>query len=123
MRPPLLGLFPKIVPKGGDEFQGKHIPAGTSICMNTSSLLCSTSLFGADADVFTPERFMRLDKAKRSEMERNVELAFGYGQWMCAGKTLAFMELNKVVFEVSGSSFRSKASFVDLLVFLGAQSI
>jgi cytochrome P450 len=101
MRPPLLGLFPKVVPTPGDCFHGKHIPAGTSICMNTSSLLRSTSLFGADADVFRPERFIALDKAKRSEMERNVELAFGYGQWMCAGKTIAFMELNKVIFEVS----------------------
>ncbi|KAK1975068.1 pisatin demethylase [Colletotrichum cereale] len=100
MRTPLLGLFPKVVPKGGDEFLGQHIPGGTSICMNTSSLLRSTSLFGPDADVFRPERFMELDKAARTEMERAVELAFGYGQHMCVGKNVAFMELNKAVFEL-----------------------
>lgn len=103
MRPPLLGLFPKVVPAGGEVFAGKQVPAGTAICMNTSSLLRSTTLFGPDADVFRPERFMELDKVRRSEMERNVELAFGYGQHMCVGKNVAFMELNKSVFEVSGS--------------------
>ena len=45
-------------------------------------------------------RFIHLSKDKREEMERNVELAFGYGQWACAGKTIAFMEMNKVIFEV-----------------------
>jgi cytochrome P450 len=104
MRPPLLGLFPKIVPAGGDVFGGKQVPGGTAICMNTSSLLRSTALFGHDADVFRPQRFMELDKALRGEMERNVELAFGHGQHMCVGKNVAFMELNKSVFEVSGSS-------------------
>lgn len=44
---------------------------------------------------------MDLDNAERMEMERNVELAFGHGQYMCVGKMLAFMELNKVMFEVS----------------------
>jgi cytochrome P450 len=101
-----LGLFPKVVPAGGDEFHGKFIPAGTAICMNTSSLLRSEALFGADTDVFTPERFVELDKEKRVEMERNVELAFGYGQWMCVGKTVAFMELNKTIFEVRDVSLR-----------------
>lgn len=100
MRPPLLGLFPKVVPAPGDTFHGHFIPADTCICMNTSSLLRSTSLFGENTDIFRPERFTALNKTKRNEMERNVELAFGSGQWMCAGKTIAFMELNKVVFEL-----------------------
>lgn len=101
MRPPLLGLLPKVVPEPGVTFHGHFLPAGTNVCTNTSSLLCSTALFGQDADIFRPERFTELEAAKRSEMERNVELAFGYGQWMCAGKTIAFMELNKVIFGVS----------------------
>lgn len=104
MRPPLLGFWPKVVPAGGDQFHGKHIPEGTSIGVNHSSLLRSTSLFGADSDVFDPNRFLRADVAGRKEMERNVELAFGYGQWMCAGKQIAFMELFKVVFEVGNRS-------------------
>ncbi|KAF1359821.1 cytochrome P450 [Lizonia empirigonia] len=101
MRPPLLGLFPKVVPAPGETFHGKFIPAGTSICTNGASLQRSKVLFGADADIYNPERFMDLkSQESRKEMERNVELVFGYGQWMCAGKTIAFMELNKVIFEL-----------------------
>ncbi|KLU89741.1 hypothetical protein MAPG_08710 [Magnaporthiopsis poae ATCC 64411] len=34
-------------------------------------------------------------------MQRNVEAAaFGSGQWQCVGRTIAFMELHKVVFEL-----------------------
>ncbi|KAI1663830.1 BcABA1 cytochrome P450 monooxygenase [Pyrenophora tritici-repentis] len=101
MRPPLLGLFPKVVPAPGETFHGKFIPAGTAICTNGASLQRSKALFGPDADVYNPERFMALESPEiRKKMEMNVELVFGYGQWMCAGKTIAFMELNKVVFEL-----------------------
>jgi cytochrome P450 len=101
MRPHILALLPKIVPEGGDELHGKSLPAGTAVCMNMSSLLRSPALFGPDADVFRPERFIELDQTRRSEMERNVELAFGYGHSMCLGKLVAIMELNKVIFEVN----------------------
>lgn len=45
---------------------------------------------------------MELEGEKeRREMERKVELVFGSGQWQCVGRRIAFMELTKVVFEVS----------------------
>ncbi|KAI1445272.1 BcABA1, cytochrome P450 monooxygenase [Annulohypoxylon stygium] len=100
MRPPAPGLYPKSVPPEGDVIHGKFIPGGTAIGMNTSAVMRSTDLFGADADVFRPERFMEVDEVARAEMERNVELVFGYGRWMCAGKPVAFMELNKIFFEL-----------------------
>ncbi|CAJ2501911.1 Uu.00g047640.m01.CDS01 [Anthostomella pinea] len=100
MRPPAPGLYPKSVPPEGDMIHGKFIPGGTAIGMNTAALVRSTELFGEDADLFRPERFLEADEATRAEMERNVELVFGYGRWMCAGKPVAFMELNKVFFEL-----------------------
>ena len=105
MRPPAPGLYAKQVPTGGDTLGGVFLPAGTAVGMNTSALLRSTTLFGEDADVFRPERFEQAkDADTRTEMERAVELIFGYGRWMCAGKPVAFMELNKVFFEVSCAS-------------------
>lgn len=104
MRPPLLGLFPKVVPAGGAELCGKYIPAGTGVCMNTSALLRRQDIFGSDTDIFRPERFLELGgvgSPRRNEMERNVELAFGYGANQCVGKPLALMEIYKAVFEVS----------------------
>lgn len=61
----------------------------------------STEYFGQDPEVFRPERFMEADNKTRAEMERLVEMEFGYGRFGCAGKPLALMELNKVYFEVS----------------------
>ncbi|ORY58096.1 cytochrome P450 [Pseudomassariella vexata] len=100
MRTPAPGLYLKTVPAEGEVIHGKFIPGGTAIGMNNASLQRSTKLFGSDADVFWPERFLEVDAETRLEMERNVELAFGYGRWMCAGKPVAFMELNKVFFEL-----------------------
>lgn len=57
-------------------------------------------MFGPDADLFRPERWLEVDEAQRTEMRRVAELVFGYGRWMCAGKVIAFMELNKVLVEV-----------------------
>lgn len=62
--------------------------------------MMSPELFGPDVEVFCPERFLECDAAKRTEMERAVELAFGSGRWMCAGKLVAFTQLNKTIFEL-----------------------
>ncbi|RMZ73258.1 cytochrome P450 monooxygenase [Pyrenophora seminiperda CCB06] len=99
MRTPLLGLWPKWS-ASANTLHGTFIPAGTNICMNTSSLLRSTKYFGHDADVYNPERFMALDREARMEMEHHAELAFGTGQWMCAGKNIALTEINKLTFEL-----------------------
>lgn len=53
-----------------------------------------------DLEVFRPERFMDVSPEKRLEMERVVELGFGMGRYMCAGKTVAFLELNKLFVEL-----------------------
>ncbi|EME40284.1 hypothetical protein DOTSEDRAFT_91489 [Dothistroma septosporum NZE10] len=100
MRPPLIGFFPKVVPPQGENILGYDVPGGTAVGNNMSAFLTSTEYFGPDADTFSPERFMVLEDAERKQMERDVELAFGSGQWMCVGKTIAFMELYKSVFEI-----------------------
>ncbi|KAK8095770.1 cytochrome P450 [Apiospora kogelbergensis] len=100
MRAPAPGLYPKLVPAGGDWLHGKFIPAGTAVGMNTAALTRSKALFGDDADLFRPERFEEIDGTARTELERLTELVFGYGRTMCAGKPVAFMELNKVYFEL-----------------------
>ena len=101
MRPVTTGQQAKQVPPGGDTVNGVFIPGGTSIAVNFSAILASKKFFGPDADVFRPERFIGLSGPDLAEMRRNVEMNFGNGRWMCAGKPLAFMELQKVYFEVS----------------------
>lgn len=103
--PPFTGLPFKVVPgPEGDTINGKHVPPGTLIAPNFWATGRHRGVFGRDADVFRPERWIEAtadDEQRAAEMRRVAELAFGYGRWGCAGKTLAFMELNKVFVEVS----------------------
>ncbi|OTA99827.1 hypothetical protein M426DRAFT_76138 [Hypoxylon sp. CI-4A] len=98
MVPPAITGFPKKVPVGGDTIGGKPIPEGTDIFVNLWSMLRNEEVFGEDADVFRPERFLECDEAEKAYLIKVVDLAFGHGRWMCPGKTLAWLELNKAFF-------------------------
>ncbi|KAI0546034.1 cytochrome P450 [Xylaria curta] len=100
IRPSATASFLKEVPPEGDTIHGYFVPGGTAVGPNLSSMMRSKALFGEDADIFRPERFLEVDATTCAEMKRNVELVFGYGRWMCAGKAIAFMELNKTIFEL-----------------------
>ncbi|KAF4950149.1 hypothetical protein FSARC_13292 [Fusarium sarcochroum] len=89
----------KEVPAGGEMYNGEFLPAGTNIGINFSSLLRSETMFGQDAHVFRPERFLDVDQETSMRMKRDVELTFGLGRWACLGKPIAFLELNKIFFE------------------------
>ncbi|KAI1456394.1 cytochrome P450 [Annulohypoxylon moriforme] len=100
MVPPSTIGFPKKVPRGGDKICGKFVPGGTDIFVNLWSMLRNKEVFGEDADMFRPERFLECDDSKRAWLIKNVDLAFGHGRWMCPGKTLAWLELNKIFVEL-----------------------
>lgn len=101
MRPGTTGAFSKVVPPQGEVVQGKFIPGGTLVAMNVPAMLRSAELFGPDAHLFRPERWLEASEENQAEMERQVEMMFGSGRWMCAGKPIAYMELFKTFFEVS----------------------
>lgn len=100
MFPPLLTGFPKRVPPEGDTICGQFVPGGTDIFVNTRAMMRDKVAFGEDADLFRPERFLECDEAKRGHLFKIIDLNFGYGRWLCAGRVLAWMELNKVFVEV-----------------------
>ncbi|RYC63368.1 hypothetical protein CHU98_g2874 [Xylaria longipes] len=98
--PPVLGLGSKQVPKGGDVINGYYVPEGTQIGANFFGLMRSREIWGPDADVFRPERWLEanVDQAKR--MNTVVDLDFGFGKYQCLGKPIAMMELNKIFVEL-----------------------
>ncbi|EFQ32837.1 cytochrome P450 [Colletotrichum graminicola M1.001] len=100
MNAPFTGLCAKEVPPEGDTIDGKFIPGGTRIAQNFWGTLRRFDVFGKDADLFRPERWIEADEAARDKMQKTTELAFGYGRWGCAGKSVAFMELNKIYVEL-----------------------
>lgn len=104
----------KEVPKGGDVLHGKFVPGGTRIAHSTWSILRNTSVFGDDADLFRPERWLKAEPTKRAQMEKTTELVFGHGRWGCAGKSVAFLELNKIFVEVSDAPVRSSIRTVNM---------
>lgn len=63
-----------------------------------------TEIFGDDADVFRPERFLDASPAQREKLEKTTELVFGWGRYQCLGRNMAWMEMEKVFFEVSQSA-------------------
>ncbi|KAJ0351859.1 hypothetical protein COL154_012767 [Colletotrichum chrysophilum] len=102
MYPPSTGLNYKQVAKGGAELCGYYLPEGTQLGVNVQKLMRSKETFGIDADVFRPERWLEAaaDEERFKEMSDVIELAFGYGRFQCLGKTIAYMELNKIFVEL-----------------------
>ncbi|GKT92834.1 pisatin demethylase [Colletotrichum tofieldiae] len=98
--PPVTGLMSTKVPKGGDFMHGMSIPEGTDIGWTAFGVLRSNAVYGPDADVFRPERWLEAGEDQFKAMMAQWELVFKYGKWQCLGKTVALMELNKVFVEL-----------------------
>ncbi|KAI0966874.1 cytochrome P450 [Xylaria arbuscula] len=98
MLPVNLG-FPKRVPDSGDTVCGKFMPGGTEVYLNYRALMRCEEVFGKDADSFRPERFIG-GGPDVAYMSKVVDLAFGGGRFMCLGKVLADIEINKIFIEL-----------------------
>ncbi|EZF33938.1 hypothetical protein H109_05523 [Trichophyton interdigitale MR816] len=93
--PPVAQLRERMVPAGGDTYNGQHIPEGTFIGLNTWGVQLNP-VFGNDPRVFRPERWLIEDETRLQEMSRVQELIFGHGTTRCLGIPIAMMNLNKV---------------------------
>ncbi|KAF2969724.1 hypothetical protein GQX73_g3801 [Xylaria multiplex] len=98
--PPVLGLGSKQVPKSGDVINGYYVPEGTQIGMNFFGLMRSKKIWGPDANLFRPERWLEADPDCARRMNMVVDLDFGFGKYQCLGKPVAMMELNKIFVEL-----------------------
>ncbi|KAI2627187.1 cytochrome P450 [Xylaria nigripes] len=100
MVPPLITGFAKRVPPGGDTLCGQFVPEGTDVFVNTMAIMRNTEVFGEDADIFRPERFLEASAERRAEMLKHVDIVFGHGRWGCPGQMLARLEMNKFIVEI-----------------------
>ena len=105
---------PKQAPPQGDTIEGFFIPGKTDVYVNWVAMQLRKDVFGDDAHIFRPERFLECSEKKKAEMERTVEMAFGAGRYQCSGKLIALTEIYKVVFEV-GCGVLRKLPAKDLL--------
>ncbi|OLN86894.1 Pisatin demethylase 13 [Colletotrichum chlorophyti] len=100
--PPSTGIVSKEVPDGGDTIHGYRLPAGTQLGENVCSIGRSKDVYGSDAHVFRPERWLEAadDEDRCRAMLGTNDLVFGHGKFYCMGRNIALMELNKVFVEL-----------------------
>jgi cytochrome P450 len=101
MYPPLFGLKSKTVPPGGDTFKGVYYPEGAEVAVCDDALCRNVEIFGNDAHLFRPDRWIQADTATRVKYRQTVDAVFGSGRFMCLGRHIAMMELHKAIVEVS----------------------
>ncbi|EFR00716.1 pisatin demethylase [Nannizzia gypsea CBS 118893] len=104
MLPPVVGLFPRNVPAGGDivTVAGKPVflPEGACIGRSVYSMYRCKETYGQNADRFHPERWLEAEDAKLANMIRVNELIFNHGKYQCMGRVIAHTEIAKTVFEL-----------------------
>jgi cytochrome P450 len=98
--PPTTAPLFKLAPEGGDVIAGVFIPAGTKVGICAWAMFRDPKVFGADVNLFRPERWLEADEERLQAMERSAELIWSPGKWQCLGKPIALMELSKVFVEV-----------------------
>ncbi|KAI8315062.1 hypothetical protein K4K61_003022 [Colletotrichum sp. SAR11_59] len=96
VHPPFTGLLMKQVGSEGDLHEGTFLPPGTRVAHDTWSVTHDTQLFGENAHIFRPQRWLEADAVTVKEWKKRTELVFGAGRWQCAGKAVAMIELNKI---------------------------
>lgn len=105
VHPPVVNLFSRITPASGDvvtiSAKEYHIPGGTLIGYSAWSMhRNNTSLYGPDACIFRPERWLIEDDDKLAKMTKTNDMVFGYGRWVCLGRNIALIEVHKAMFEL-----------------------
>jgi cytochrome P450 len=105
VHPPVVNLFSRVTPPAGDVVtiydKTYHIPGDTLIGYSAWSMhRNNTSLYGSDARIFRPERWLIEDADLLARMTKTNDMVFGYGRWVCLGRNIALIEIHKAVFEL-----------------------
>ncbi|KAJ5964791.1 benzoate 4-monooxygenase cytochrome P450 [Penicillium vulpinum] len=102
--PPSMGLMGKVCPHD-DTICGIKVPANTKVAWSALAIMRNRSIFGENADVYDPQRWIDAPVERRKEMDASYGLVFATGtRWECLGKRLAYIELGKTIFEVGAIS-------------------
>ncbi|SCO16221.1 related to pisatin demethylase cytochrome P450 [Fusarium fujikuroi] len=94
---PATGLpLERVVPKGGATISGHFFPEGSIIGINTWVQHRNQSIYGLDADIYRPERWLTTDEEQLSVMNRHW-IPFGLGSRTCLGRHISMLEISKLI--------------------------
>ena len=65
-------MLERIVPAGGTNLCGTYLPENTIVGVNSWVIHHNKDVFGADVDVFRPERWLEGSSDRIAEMNRNM---------------------------------------------------
>jgi len=97
LTPPQTMNLPRYVPSGGREIAGVFFPEGTIVGIASKPIHLQTDLFGPDADVYSPERWIYGSGERKADSMGPYFMTFGIGSRQCIGRNIAMMELVKLV--------------------------
>ncbi|EGX93792.1 Cytochrome P450 [Cordyceps militaris CM01] len=96
---PTVSQLPRLSPRDtGQELHGKYVPPGVSVSTSPWVMGRSKVLYGEDAGIYRPERWLEVSTEKRRYWERHG-FHFGYGGRKCAARRFALAQLHKSVAE------------------------
>ncbi|PBP28062.1 hypothetical protein BUE80_DR001008 [Diplocarpon rosae] len=87
----------RIVPAEGRTIAGYFIPGGSSVGINSWVAHRNQSVYGRDAGVWRPERWLEIERQGRGGEVEKYSLAFGMGSRTCTGKNISLLEMSKVI--------------------------
>ncbi|KAE8378161.1 cytochrome P450 [Aspergillus bertholletiae] len=96
---PTIPLFPRTAPLGGLTYNGIYVPEGTAVASSPWITMKSKFLYGDDAAVYRPERWLEASPETLKQWDR-YEFHWGYGNRLCTGRHLSVMEIYKLTVEL-----------------------
>lgn len=96
IHPAVAAPMTRVAGPQGLQTAGQFFPPGTEVGVNAWVIHYNKSIFGPDAHVFRPERWLTENKEERAVLDRNF-LAFGNGPRTCIGKNISLLEMSKVI--------------------------
>ncbi|KAL9076204.1 MAG: hypothetical protein Q9157_003761 [Trypethelium eluteriae] len=103
LRPPLPGTFPRLVSPPGLVLPlssgEQSVPPGFEVTANVLVVGRDKTLYGDDAEVWRPDRWLEASDEQVREWLR-FQFVFGYGARLCLGKDIAMAELLKATTEL-----------------------
>lgn len=89
-------ILERVLPPEGAVIAGRKIPGGTIVGCNAWVIHRTEEIFGQDADIFRPERWIDVKEEDLKEMNAAM-FQFGAGRRTCIGKNISLLEIYKFI--------------------------